>query len=79
MNLLKRNGKIDENGNFDWKDALCDAAISAGLTFFVTLGAITVTEIMANPTLRLITAGIAAGGQFFMVLASKRGFPKKTK
>ena len=36
--MLNRKGKNNENGSFDWKDAILDAGITAGLTFFTALG-----------------------------------------
>jgi len=71
MKMLKMRGNNNEDGTFDWKDAIADAAISGGLTFCTTLGALATQGPLA--TSGLVTAGIAAAGQFFAVLAIKRG------
>jgi len=75
--MLTIIGKNNANGDFDWRDALLDALISAGLTFFTTLGGIAVTQLVSNPTSTVIAAGVAAGGQFFAILAVKRGLREK--
>jgi len=56
---------------FDWADALLDAVIISGLTFFSTLGggSIVGLDIMAG----LKAATVAACAQFFVFLALKRG------
>ena len=74
--VLSRNGKNNPNGSFDWGDALADAAIMAGLTFFTTLGGLAVTDLLKNPAAWL-SAGIAAGAQFCAILALKRGLREK--
>lgn len=71
--MLNRKGKNNENGSFDWEDAFVDAGIMAGLTFFTTLGAISVTGVVSDPIVAGITAGIACATQFFLILAMKRG------
>jgi hypothetical protein len=56
---------------FDWTDALIDATIISGLTFFSTLGGGSVAglDFMAG----LKAATVAASAQFFVFLALKRG------
>lgn len=76
--MLSVRGKNNSNGSFDWKDAVLDAGVSAGLTFFITLGALSVTSLLSN-TEGYVAAGIAAGGQFFAILAAKRGLVKKSE
>ena len=56
---------------FDWADALCDAAIISGLTFFSTLGGSSVAGLEGLNLLR--AASVAACAQFFIFLALKRG------
>jgi len=73
---LHRFGKNNPNGSFDWGDAVLDAAIMAGLTFFTTLGGLAVTDLIRSPV-GWVAAGIAAASQFFLVLALKRGLVKK--
>ena len=71
------SGKTNENGSFDWNDALIDAGIVAGLGFFSTVGALGVSGVIESP-MRCVLAGlIAAGIQFFTYLALKRGLTKK--
>jgi len=73
--VLNRNGKNNENGSFDWKNAVADAGIMAGLTFFTSLGGMAVVIPITERT--LIGAGIAACGEFFLILAIKRGLREK--
>ena len=56
---------------FDWLDALVDASIISGLTFFSTLsgGSVAGLETVAG----LKAAAVAACAQFFVFLALKRG------
>jgi hypothetical protein len=56
---------------FDWEDALVDAAIISGLTFFSTLGGGSVAGLEGLPALK--AAAVAACAQFFVFLALKRG------
>ena len=71
--VLNRNGKNDENGSFDWNDAIIDAAIMAGSSFFAVLMGLGAVGLLENPTTAIIAAGISAGAQFFAILAIKRG------
>ena len=73
--MLSIHGKVDENGNFDWKDALIDAGILACLTFCTALGGLSATGVIGAR--ELVSATIAAATQFFMTLAIKRGLKKK--
>jgi hypothetical protein len=56
---------------FDWEDALVDAVIISGLTFFSTLGGSSVAGLEGLPALK--AAAVAACAQFFVFLALKRG------
>jgi hypothetical protein len=56
---------------FDWIDALVDAAIISGLTFFSTLGGGSVAGLEGFSVLKAAT--VAACAQFFIFLALKRG------
>jgi hypothetical protein len=56
---------------FDWTDALVNAAIISGLTFFSTLGGGSVAGLEGLSALK--AAAIAACAQFFVFLALKRG------
>lgn len=56
---------------FDWENALIDAAITSGITFFSTLGGSAVAGLDSLPGIKAAT--IAAFAQFFIFLALKRG------
>ncbi|MGD6806348.1 MAG: hypothetical protein ACQCN4_05255 [Candidatus Bathyarchaeia archaeon] len=56
---------------FDWGNALIDAAIISGLTFFSTLGGGSVAGLDGLSAFK--AAAIAACAQFFIFLALKRG------
>ncbi len=75
--MLNRNGINNENGSFDWEDAVIDAAIMAGSSFFAVLLGLGAVGLLENPTVGLLAAGIAAGAQFCAVLAIKRGLREK--
>ena len=73
--MLNRKGKNNADGSFNWKDALIDAGIVAGLTFCTSLGGMAAfTPIKES---QVISAGIAAATQFFLFLAIKRGLREK--
>lgn len=76
--MLTIRGRNNTDGSFDWKDAIMDAGISAGLTFFTTLGALGAMQMISDAQ-GYIAAGIAAGGQFFAILCMKRGLIKKSE
>ena len=71
MTYMTIHGKNNAAGEFDWEGAIIDAAIIAGVTFFSTLGAGTVTGVPT--TMALMGASIAAATQFCITLAIKRG------
>jgi len=73
--LLSRNGQNNSDGSFNWKDALMDAGIVAGLTFCTTLGGGAVVGIPSKES--CVAAIIAASTQFFLWLAIKRGLREK--
>jgi hypothetical protein len=56
---------------FDWTDALVDAAIISGLTFFSTLGGGSVAGLEGLSIFK--AAAVATFAQFFIFLALKRG------
>jgi len=56
---------------FDWRNALIDASITSGVTFFSALGGSAVAGLNGVPGLK--AAIIAAFAQFFIFLALKRG------
>lgn len=66
------NGAVSKT--FDWANALADAAIIAGATFFTSYaGSVTI----GVPALDAVkAAAVAAGSQFFLFLALKRGLVK---
>jgi len=71
--LLDRRGKNNEDGSFNWADAIIDATIVAGLSFFTTLGGLGATGLLTDPTKGLLAAFIGAATNFFSFLAMKRG------
>ena len=62
---------------FDWGNAVGDALILSGITFFSTLGATAYVGVIGKDV--LIAGLLAAGAQFFTVLALKRGLITKAK
>jgi len=60
---------------FDWGNALIDAIITSGITFFSTLGGTALAGDI-NTVHILISATVAAFSQFFVFLALKRGLVK---
>ena len=62
----------EEKEVFDWQNALADAGIMAGVTFFTTMVGINLAGIHEAIN-GCVAAGIAAGLQFFTILALKRG------
>ena len=75
--VLSVKGKNNRDGNFNWHDAVVDALIMAGLTFFTALGGLGATGALMGR--EVLAAGIAAGTQFCLTLAIKRGLrPKQT-
>ena len=75
--VLNRAGKNNDDNSFDWEDAVIDAAIMAGSSFFMVLVGLGAVGLLENLTTGLLAAGIAAGAQFFAVLAIKRGLREK--
>jgi hypothetical protein len=59
---------------FDWGNALIDAGITSGITFFSALGGGAVAGV--NGIHMIESATIAAFSQFFVFLALKRGLVK---
>ena len=59
---------------FDWANALADAGIMSGLSFFGALGGISAVGVPTVPA--LCGAGITALFDFFLFLALKRGLVK---
>jgi hypothetical protein len=60
---------------FDWGNALIDAGITSGITFFSALGGTAVAG-DANVVHMIASATVAAFSQFFIFLALKRGLVK---
>jgi hypothetical protein len=60
---------------FDWGNALIDAVITSGITFFGTLGGTAVAGDV-NGVHMIESATVAAFSQFFVFLALKRGLVK---
>jgi len=62
-----------KSNRFDWRKAIVDGFIVAGVNFSATLVGIGVTQIITDPIKSLIAASISALYGFFMTLAAKRG------
>jgi hypothetical protein len=64
---------------FDWNNALIDAIITSGITFFSALGGSAVAGLDTVPGIKAAT--VAAFSQFFIFLALKRGLiqPKEAQ
>jgi len=80
--VMSRNGKNNDNGDFDWRDALIDSAIVGAFGFVTTLGAIGATGITSDLQHALIAASIVGATQFLGWLMLKRGLrpvPKEAK
>jgi len=75
LQLLNDGGGGSGRGRrrFNWRDALADAAIIAGLNFFSALAGISATQIITEPIKALLAACVSAGLGFFSTLAFKRG------
>ena len=73
--VAARNGQNNEDGSFNWKDAILDAAIVAGATFFTTLGGGSAVGIPTREA--VIASAISAAAQFFVWLTIKRGLREK--
>jgi hypothetical protein len=69
----EKTTKVEQR--FDWGNAIIDAIITSGITFFSTLGG---TAIAGDiNTIHIIeSATVAAFSQFFVFLALKRGLVK---
>jgi hypothetical protein len=76
--MLTAAGQNNGDGSFNWKDAVADSAVMAGYTFFITLVGITVSD-LGTLAQACLPGAIAAGGQFFLVLSTKRGLRKEVK
>ena len=73
----KPTATIQDDEEFDWDSAIRDAFILSGVTLFAAFGA---SSIAGLPGLNAICAGfIAAGSEFFTILALKRGLIKNGK
>jgi len=67
---------IKQNPDNELREALINACILAGLSFFTTLAGITAAGIKSDPITSIIAAGIAAGCTFFSRLAAELGITK---
>lgn len=75
--VLSRNGVLNGN-SFDWSDALIDASITAGITFFTSIAGVSLLAPTISILDKLLAGAIASAGQFFIFLGMKRGLVKKT-
>jgi len=67
---------LKEDPDNELREALINACILAGLSFFTTLAGITAAGIKANPITSILAAIIAAGCTFFSRLAAELGITK---
>lgn len=70
---MSRNGIKSADGKFDWNDAIIDALIAAGMSFFATLGGLGATGLLDDPVTAILASSIAGGVSFFAWIAMKRG------
>ncbi len=76
-NIRPGNSNTQKNNKkFNWKDAVLDSLIVAGLNFFSTLSAMGAIGLLRDPAQALVGAVISAGFGFFYTLAIKRGLKK---
>lgn len=66
-------GNSEKRNNFNWRYAVYDSLIVAGMHFFGTLAGISVAQIISDPVKALLASFISAGLGFFTTLAIKRG------
>jgi len=71
--MLSIRGKRNPDGSFMWSDALIDAGIIAGLTFFTNLAG----KLAMATAVVFGEAIVQAFIQFFAFLALKRGLVKR--
>jgi len=64
---------VKRNPEREWMEALINAGILAGLTFFSTRAGTSIAGLMAEPLKGLLAAGLAAAVTFFTRLALERG------
>jgi len=69
------NNSTTAVAKFDWGNALIDAIITSGITFFSALGGTAIAGDI-NTVHILTSATVAAFSQFFVFLALKRGLVK---
>jgi len=62
------------------KEALINAIIVAGVSFFSTLAGLGASGLLTDPTKALVSAGVSAGLAFFTLLAIERDLiPSETQ
>lgn len=80
MVLASRQGDLDGDGKFDWKDAILDALlVGAQATFAAALGMIATGHYIFSDSNCLQTLFVTFGASFVGWLATKRGLAKKTE
>lgn len=73
---LTLKGSLNGNGCFNWAEAILDAGIMSGISFMATMGGLGASGLLANPQQGILACTIAALGEFFAILAAKRGLVK---
>lgn len=72
--MLTVKGKNNEDGSFDWSDALIDAGIYAGSSFFTGLGALFSQGALTASGFGVVAC--AAMVEFLGILVAKRKIKK---
>jgi hypothetical protein len=72
---LSVRGSRTKEGKFDWVNALLDAAIISGMSFFTGLGALAAGN--AITLISIVVLISATGGEFLSILATKRKLTPK--
>jgi hypothetical protein len=67
---LSIRGRRNKQGKFDWCEAVVDAGIISGMSFFTGLGALAASNAISMLSLCVLLC--ASGGEFLSILAAKR-------
>jgi hypothetical protein len=72
---LSLRGQTDSEGKFDWHEAILDAGIISGITFFTGLGTLASSAAISLTSFCVLLS--AVGTEFLGILAAKRGLIQK--
>lgn len=76
IQLSLRGQKID-NGDFDWVNAVLDAAIFSGITLCTGLGTLASSNALSATSVGVLVCAVLA--EFLGILATKRGLVAAAK